>query len=434
MPALSLYSAGSNARGQLATGNVEDAHRFTPCLFSGVAPGVLPPDVVAIEQIACGANHTLALLRRSSGATELWGCGDGSRGQLGPSYLSDVEKADEEAADATAVFRPLDLGLRTIKDPEGASLELYTARLIAAGWETCYIVLSCSGRNDVLLVMGADDFGNLGIGGSRAQKTTTPVHVIRFDNLMSLGPTDAVLTILTLFTGLHHTMAKVRLTRSDGSIETVCVGWGTSRHGQLGHITNASGRPLPFVSSPHLVLIPSPEEVTQLALGNQHTVALHSSGTLCALGSNRKGQIDGLDTLRDVERIGCTWNGTYALLHTGQVVATGSNTHSQLGRGADYHERNGTLGPVRFPFELRPGQIVHMVCGSEHVLCIVDRDDAQREVWGWGWNEHGNLGTGGTEDVSAPVKIWPSNGHGDATGRVLRVWAGCGTSWILVVR
>ncbi|KAI0370062.1 RCC1/BLIP-II [Pilatotrama ljubarskyi] len=434
MPALYLYSAGSNARGQLAIGVLQDAHRFTPCVFFGAAPGALPPGVVAIEHISCGANHTLALLRRSGGAKEVWGCGDGSRGQLGPSYLKDVEKADGETSHATAVFRPLDVASHALRDTGGALFEGYTVRLVSAGWETSYAVLSCSGRSDILLSMGGDDFGNLGVCGSRTQKAVAPVHVVHLDGLVSLEAAGTLRTVLAVSTGPHHTIAKVRLTRPDRTTETLCTGWGTSRHGQLGNITNSSGRPTPFVPSPRLVLIPAPEEVTHLALGNQHTVALTSNGTLCALGSDRKRQLDGLDTLRDVERVRCTWNGTYALLRTGQVVATGSNTHSQLGRGADYHERHGTLGPVRFPFQLRPGQIVDLVCGSEHVLCIVDRDDVSREVWGWGWNEHGNLGTGGTEDVSAPVKIWPSNDHGDANGRVLRVWAGCGTSWILVER
>ncbi|KAI0352288.1 RCC1/BLIP-II [Trametes cingulata] len=432
MPILSLYSAGSNARGQLATGNLEDAHHFTPCIFAGSAPGALPSDMVAIEQISCGANHTLALLRKADGATELWGCGDGGRGQLGPSYLADLEKTTTDTADATSVFRPLNLGLDSIRSPKGICLEGYMVRLVAAGWETSYAVLSRPGGSDVLLSMGADDFGNLGIGDARAQKTDTPVHVVPVDNFVPSRTAGDHLTVVALSAGPHHTIVHVRLTRADGTTETFCAGWGTSRHGQLGALTSPSGRPIPFVPSPHLVPIRSPEEVTQLALGNQHTVVLLSYRTLCALGSNRKGQLEGVDALRDVERVGCTWNGTYALLRTGQIVATGSNTHSQLGRGSDFHERQGTLGPVRFPFELSPRQVVDMVCGSEHVLCVIQRDEASWEVWGWGWNEHGNLGTGGIEDVAAPVKIWPREESGEVGGQVLKVWAGCGTSWILV--
>ena len=59
----------------------------------------------------------------------------------------------------------------------------------------------------------------------------------------------------------------------------------------------------------------------------------------------------------DVAQVACTWNGTYALLRDGRVLATGSNTHSQLGRGpvsvsvpAAGSGAGLGLGPVAFPF------------------------------------------------------------------------------------
>ncbi|KAI0779001.1 regulator of chromosome condensation 1/beta-lactamase-inhibitor protein II [Trametes elegans] len=433
-PTLSLYSAGSNARGQLATGTVDDAPDFTPCVFSGAASGALPADVVEVEQIACGANHTLALLRNSDGTKCLSGCGDGARGQLGPSRVASVEEA--------TLFRPLDITSSTC----GGSLQEYAVRLIAAGWETSYVVLSCAGRDDVLLSMGADDYGNLGIGGGgRAPKVSSPngqseVHAVHLrDALPDLeAGAESALEILALSAGPHHTIARVRLVRPSGPAQTFCVGWGSARHGQLGPLLNASGRPYPFVPSPHIVPIPSPDNVSALALGNHHTAALLNNGRVSALGSNRKAQLSDLESLTDVERIGCTWNGTYALLRSGEVAAAGSNTHSQLGRGLTERERQGTLAPVQFPFPPRAGQIVQLACGSEHVLCVVEREEGRpestREVWGWGWNEHGNLGTGNTEDVDVPVRIWPRGEKDADAGRAVRVWAGCGTSWILVER
>lgn len=441
MSSLSLFSAGSNARGQLATGNLEDAYYFRPCIFSGVAPGDLPPRTIAIEDISCGANHTLALLLRNDGKTELWGCGDGSRGQLGPSYVAVTEEAGGETANATAVFRLLDLNLHAFKSHEGVSLHEYTVRLIAAGWETSYTVLSCPGRDDVLLSMGANDFGNLGVGGTRSQTsqgdTRPPINVVPLRGPIQVEDVETTLTVLELSTGPHHTIARFLLASPDGSTETHVVGWGTARHGQLGPMSDDAGRPLPFTPHPVLVPISSSGHVTQLALGNQHTVCLLSSATLLAMGSNRKGQLSGLDDLCDVERIGCTWNGTYALLGSGELVATGSNTHSQLGRGTGGQGLEETIGPVSFPLGPDAGRVVQMACGSEHVLCVVERAGnaeavPRREVWGWGWNEHGNLGTGGTEDVDVPVKIWPR--YGDEEGWVANVWAGCGTSWILVQR
>ncbi|KAH9885394.1 RCC1/BLIP-II [Cubamyces lactineus] len=439
MSSLSLYSAGSNARGQLATGNVDDAHHFSPCVFLGTTPGALPDNVIAVDHIACGANHTLALLRKESGGLEAWGCGDGSRGQLGPYYSSDIAQANEPSS-AAAMFRPVRLGLHQVESPDGARLDGYTVRLVAAGWETSYVVVSCPGRDDVLLSMGADTFGSLGVGRALSAKSARgtlehTVHVVRLRELMPFRNAKGIITVVALCAGPHHTVAQLRISGPDGLTHPYIVGWGIARHGQLGPVRDSSGRPLPSISSPHLVPVPNSTEVTHIALGNQHTIFLLSSSTLHALGSNRKDQLSGLDTLRDVERVGCTWNGTYALLRSGEVVATGSNTHSQLGRGIGGQERQGTLGPVQFPFEPRPGRITQMACGSEHVLCVVEHaeqaGEMRREVWGWGWNEHGNLGIDHTEDVDLPVKIWPSSA-GSQAGQITRVWAGCGTSWILV--
>ncbi|RPD82703.1 RCC1/BLIP-II [Lentinus tigrinus ALCF2SS1-7] len=441
MPSISLLAAGSNARGQLATGDTEDAHQFCPCIFIGNSAGVLPNRIAAVEQIACGSNHTLALLRTDDGKTELWGCGDGSKGQLGPSYVAHTHKASD---DARAVFRPLDLS----SEVAGVGpLDGFTVRLIAAGWETSYVALSHSDRGDVLLSMGANDFGNLGVGACTSARSNQSVHVV---DLSSVLPFDevrpgAILKILSLSAGPHHTIVRVSFAFPDGSSRTFLAGWGTSRHGQLGPILNEANRSNLSTSSPHPIPADDPDDIMAISLGNQHTVCLRSSGHLHALGSNRKEQLSGIEALGGMKQIDCTWNGTYALLDTGEVVATGSNTHCQLGRGAGTHERHGGLAPVQFPFVLSPGQVSYLICGSEHVLCIIDRSDSSesdahitREVWGWGWNEHGNLGTRGTDDVGVPVKIWPPPPSvvpaGESAGDVVHAWAGCGTSFLLVHR
>ncbi|KAI0829058.1 regulator of chromosome condensation 1/beta-lactamase-inhibitor protein II [Trametes gibbosa] len=440
MSSLVLISAGSNAHGQLATGHIDDVHHFVNCNFLGAPPGCLPSDIVALEDIACGANHTLALLRRRNGSTELWGCGDGRRQQLGPSYVAVVEKDEGQAVGGTAIFRPLDLKLYTLESQCKTPLDGYTVRLIAAGWETSYAVLSCSGRDDILLSMGADDFGNLGVGPARTPDTKgkgrSAVNIVPLRAGLPSQKANNTLTVLTLSAGPHHTVAHIVVSSPDASAEAHVVGWGTARHGQLGSMYNAAGRPLPYTSSPNLIPIPFPEQVVQFALGNQHTVCLRCSGSLDALGSNRKEQLSGLADLHDIERIASTWNGTYALLRSGMVVAAGSNTHSQLGRGTSQNQRQSSLGPVCFPFDPHSGRIVDIACGSEHALCIVEQanppGEASREVWGWGWNEHGNLGIDGTEDIGIPVQLWPRRELD--VGRVKNIWAGCGTSWILLER
>ncbi|KAF7337806.1 Secretion-regulating guanine nucleotide exchange factor [Mycena sanguinolenta] len=196
-----LLSAGSNAHGQLANGSLDDSHFFPPCCFSGCAPGTLPAGRTLLH-LEFGANHTLALLKFSeNGTTELWGCGDGTAGQLSPSY----DLADD--SDGT-VFRPLDLTL------ERHGLEGHLPRLVAASWETTYVVLSRQAMPDVLVSMGGDDFGDLGIGAKLAGKSPAKniIHTVRFDHLEQNGVAvdEDSLLVESLAAGQHH--AVVRLT------------------------------------------------------------------------------------------------------------------------------------------------------------------------------------------------------------------------------
>jgi protein ATS1 len=80
-----LLAAGSNGRGQLATGDSQDAHSFAPCKFARRESSTSPPPSPAIISIVGGGNHTLALLswvNDSAASLEVWGCGEGAKGLL----------------------------------------------------------------------------------------------------------------------------------------------------------------------------------------------------------------------------------------------------------------------------------------------------------------------------------------------------------------
>ncbi|KAF9267761.1 RCC1/BLIP-II [Marasmius fiardii PR-910] len=430
---ITLLSSGSNAQGQLANATLEDSHNFGTCLFADSVT------LYRVLQLANGANHTLLLAEVVDGPdseirTQLYGCGDGTVGQLGIGVST------------TSVFRPVDLQLQE------NGLEGYQPRLISASWQTTYIVLSCSGRPDRLIVMGSDDFGDLGIGGvkgsasaSGSEGTSPPFYLVRFNHLLINGahPDDEKHLSIDLVTaGQHHVVVHFRTRLTDGSYRHLTAGWGTCRHGQLGASESISDnkskkqKPLSFVSEPKLVFVD--RNVTAIALGSQHSLFMDESGHLHGIGSNKRGQLNGLNELECAE-VGCTWNGTYVIDKQTQTMhATGSHSKGQLGR-VSIAECGVGLGPVEFPFrsvELPPSirQLGGMACGSEHVLVLFDSEGScNREVWGWGWNEHGNLGIGSTEDIPIPVKIWPP-GDTYLTGaeQVVGIWAGCGTSWIAV--
>ncbi|CAL1695044.1 unnamed protein product [Somion occarium] len=428
MSAVRLFSAGSNARGQLATGDCEDVHTFTACSFIDCPPGDLPSDTRKVLQIYCGANHTIALLERvnKSGdvTRELWGCGDGSKGQLGPLH--------ELINGSTSQFRPLHLQF-----PPGN----YTLKLIAAGWETSYVVLSSPQQHDVLVSFGADVFGDLGTG-QRKDKAPGQAHVVEFDLIDCVETSQPyTLSIDSLAASTNHVVAVVNVTQAK-SVHSIVFGWGASRPGQLGN-TVKGGRPVPFFTIPHKVFQASENtRITAAAVGAQHTVLLKSSSHVLGVGSNRKGQLTGIQDLHDVTAIECTWNGTYAIVFRNEqalVLATGDNNKGQLGFHQSTTADVATQSfprPIQFPFSSQTHKLQKLACGSEHVLCLLsvkgseESSSLRSEVWGWGWNEHGNLGLDHTSDIHNPTKIWPISDE-QANLQVADVWAGCGTSWIL---
>ncbi|KAK7695291.1 hypothetical protein QCA50_002481 [Cerrena zonata] len=416
MSHLQLYAAGSNARGQLATRDCEDAHTFTPCSFGDLTTEIQPLHVNSLVQIACGANHTLALLKRSTdGTTELWGCGDGSKGQLGtlPSSSSTTE------------FR-----LLSLKHPFPG----YSIKSVACGWETSYLVLAKPQEDDVVVSFGSNDFGALG------PSQTTEIAIGRVNHVQLPLPPSVIntkpykLTVDSLSASVHHVIVTANIFQ-DNQARTVVYGWGACRTGQLGTLLK-SGRSISFSPNPVIVYeAPLSGQIASSAVGTQHTVLLDSASKIFSFGSNRKQQLTGVEALKNVTHIGCTWNGTYvAVLDGGQwsILATGDNNKGQLGSPQSPDASLALPRAVHFPFTTQSHSLIKFACGSEHILCLFTlKDSAQpkSEVWGWGWNEHGNLGLGHTADVNVPMRIWSSSGDSTQPDGV-NIWAGCGTSWI----
>ncbi|KAJ3981795.1 regulator of chromosome condensation 1/beta-lactamase-inhibitor protein II [Lentinula detonsa] len=415
----SLVSSGSNAHGQLAIGTTDDTHTFSSCTFyDGDSRKCSISE--KIIHIASGGNHTLLLseyIQEDTGLImkSLWGCGNGGSGQLGNCGR------DEDAT----VFRRINLQLAEY------GLEGYQPRLICCSWETSYVVLSSERKPDVLLSMGSNDFGDLGVGRgtsvhAKLFQTVQFNHCLEVDGLALDG---VYLQVISISTGQHHVIVQLHVQLRDESRRTLIIGWGAARHGQLGD-TSTLNKNTPFFSLPKIIEVPHHpnDPVVQIALGHQHSVLLHESGRLTELGSNKKSQIAGLDEFRNVSFVGCTWNGTYVVDACGTLYATGSHSKGQLGRSppsASIHPH-----PVEFPFRITSARCLSgIACGSEHILVLKTESGFTPEVWGWGWNEHGNLGLGSTMDVHTPLKLWPQ--EVDHVNRIATgIWAGCGTSWI----
>lgn len=451
MPGQILLAAGSNAKGQLSTGDDLDQHVPKPISFKHCEPGVFPAQITNILHIAGGANHTLLLAtctdpglnEEGSSFTRLWGCGDGSRGQLGRISGNPV----------IPIFVELDLDLDHITP----SVAGYTIEHIAAAWETSFVALRPpvarqSTESDVLIAMGANDFGDL---GHHPLPRDGPNVVFLNDALRRyISGSSPIYRIEQIVAGPHHVIAILSLDVPGRGASHVHIGWGASRHGQLQHSYAGSnlGRPLSGTPKfiPPTVVHTSSNGGGSLSVGQQHTVMIDPAGDVRGTGSNKKGQLEGITTLVQggTRLVRCTWNGTYIFDEGNDLFwsirGTGSSEHGQLGCpiGSSSVSRDVISAPtpsrglheVQFPFATNMRKLDDFICGSEHVLALLS-SGVERELWGWGWNEHGNLGVGHTEDVHTPVLIWPrERNQGSGTdSKVSRAWAGCGTTWLYLV-
>lgn len=231
--------------------------------------------------------------------------------------------------------------------------------------------------DDVLLSFGANDHGELGIGGLNSDAAGSSsavvgkVHVVDWPvaNLrrwsvqqLQASQRHVVAVLCALDTASGAT--------EDSRGEQKVIGWGASRHGQLsgrsrvdrqeecarraneagGTITEASiatspsgsraatrggtrgparRRNLypPVTTSPTIIDLTLDNEISfqgtrvaQIALGASHTLILLEDGRILGLGSDIKNQIGEIESRfgggedgLKADVVGCTWNGSFAL-------------------------------------------------------------------------------------------------------------------------
>ncbi|CAI9560252.1 unnamed protein product, partial [Staurois parvus] len=92
-------------------------------------------------------------------------------------------------------------------------------------------------------------------------------------------------------------------------------------------------------------------------------------------------------------------SGPHVLVCTedGELYAWGHNGYNQLGNG---NTVQGTV-PVHIGTELIPKKVVQVACGSHHSLVL----SLDGEVYAWGYNNCGQIGTGTTTNQQIPRKV-----------------------------
>ncbi len=343
-----LFAAGSNAKGQLATGDHEDAHSFRLCKFLVAGKEVVDIPGNIIVKVVAGANHSIALLENpASLQRSLWGAGDGSNGQLGPRFRHSSEPYN--------VYHPLDVPL-----PNGKC----SIRDVCAAWETSFIrVRDGIIQSDYILSFGSNDHGMLGLSSG-----VDPLDV----NTVDFSSTGYEGTEVALFITGARTAYAVMKDPHIAQTRRVLVGWGASRHNQMtvtsgGPNTTQIKHPM-STTIPQEIQLPQDSEIESIATGFQHALILTTSGRLLGLGSNNKGQLSVstsvIPEVGNPSSIGATWNSSFILDESRRnFFACGSNNHGQLGGVLDPR----SLAAVSLPDGF---MVDSWVCGSEHVLVL----------------------------------------------------------------
>jgi alpha-tubulin suppressor-like RCC1 family protein len=183
----------------------------------------------------------------------------------------------------------------------------------------------------------------------------------------------------------------------DDTVPNTPYSWGYNFYGQLGD-SSTTNRNTP-------VQVSDLTDVTTVAGGTAHSLALKSDGTVWAWGRNSFGQLgDGTTTnrnipvqvsdLTDITAVAGGSAHSLALKSDGTVWAWGYNSYGQLGDGTTID--NST--PVQVSGLT---DVITVSGGADHSLAL----KSDGTVWAWGYNYYGQLGDGTTTDNSTPVQV-----------------------------
>ncbi|KAK8382123.1 hypothetical protein O3P69_015233 [Scylla paramamosain] len=149
--------------------------------------------------------------------------------------------------------------------------------------------------------------------------------------------------------------------------------WGHNGYCQLGNGSTNQGL-TPYLVTTHL----HNKRVTRIAAGSHHSLALTEEGEVLAWGQNNYGQTSSM-----------------AVMDNGEVYGWGLNSSGQLGLGNNVNQQS----PSRVT--ALQGVITKIVCGYSHTLALSDEGN----LWAWGANSYGQLGTGNKANQCVPVRV-----------------------------
>jgi alpha-tubulin suppressor-like RCC1 family protein len=227
-------------------------------------------------------------------------------------------------------------------------------------------------------------------------------QTMKVASVTSLKSGAATLIVAGLFDGMHQVCGNESASYAiDGQGQV--WSWGNNFQGQLGRLTSADS----LSQAP--ARIKSLSNVMSVAAGKNHALALTERGEVWAWGANSAGQLGqgDLNSLNEPTRvrinsrirsIAAGDTHSLALDYSGNLYAWGSNNCGQLGPLQSSKKVDWSSFPVRVPLSFKLQQVD---AGMHYTLALTD----QGEVYAWGWNSFGQLGTSSAKMTGRPTRI-----------------------------
>ncbi|KAG3101105.1 hypothetical protein PI125_g14549 [Phytophthora idaei] len=355
-----VWSCGQNSYGELGHGDTASRKSFER---------IESLQQKEIVQIGAGNEHTIALTADGKVLT----CGYNDNGQCGHggtarvSHLSEIPKMESSISQVHA-YNGCEHTLLVTMDGRAA---------------TC----------------GYNYRGQLGHGNTTSESVPKIIRSL-----------EAKIVRLVSCSYYHTVMAC-----EDGSQQNLYT-FGRNDYGQLGHNDSIDRK------IPQLVDALSDQQIVSVACGQYHTMVVSATGKAFAFGKNDYGQL-GIESMENqlvpvqvrggLERqecleIRCGYYHTIALCSGAHLFAFGRNDYGQLGLGrpnatsaANLQLQQQRFSNARLIDELEGKDIVRFACGCYHTIAVSDNG----VMYVFGRNNHGQLGTGDTNERIYPFPI-----------------------------
>lgn len=237
-----------------------------------------------------------------------------------------------------------------------------------------------------VLSIGKNDYGQRGVGNT--DKYVEETQVLDTDGKEKLSNVKGVSA------GSYFATA----VKEDGRV----VAWGQNNYGQLGNGTNTNS------TIPTYVVDSNGNELTgviKVVSGSNYSLALKANGTVWSWGYNKYGQLGnntgtnsnvavqvkdptGLGYLKNICDISVQAHTSHALTDEGEVYGWGYNYHGQIGDGTRQTGGDPTGRRKLLPVKLSINNVTKLVGGYHHTMAL----KTDGTVWTWGLNRYGTLG------------------------------------------